>query len=405
MIARETNMKSAAFPSQKDSGTNEEIAGSAEISLSVLRTCDVLKCFHASEQPLGLAEIASKCHLSKPTAYRILVSLVSGQLLERSAKNRYSLAPGALRRKRFRLGYASQSEEFSFSRLVSESIRTSAYDAGLDLLILSNQYSQAKAIRNAEVFVREHVDLVIEFQTNQGSASTIAAILTNASIPTIAIEIPHPGAIFYGANNHRAGLIAGRALAQACLEHWDGSFQELLLLDLPMAGSIPRSRLTGTVDGVRELIPNPAAQKVHFIDGNGRFESSIDATRKFLRRNASQKVLVAGVNDPSCLGALTAFEEAGRSQCCFAVSHNGSLEARRELRRDGSRLVGSVGFFPEQYGEAVISLALDKLQGRQPPGTSFVKHKLLTKQTVNSFYPNDSKLAFGEEDSLLYSCR
>jgi ribose transport system substrate-binding protein len=398
-------MKSVAFPNQKDSGLNEEIARSVEISHSVLRTCDVLKCFHSSEQPLGLAEIASKCHLSKPTAYRILVSLVSGQLLERRAKNIYSLAWDTLRRKRFRLGYASQSEEFSFSRMVSESIRTSTYDAGLDLLILSNQYSQAKAVRNAEVFVREHVDLVIEFQTNEGSASTIAAILTNAAIPTIAIEIPHPGAIFFGANNHRAGLIAGRALAQACIEHWDGSFQELLLLDLPMAGSIPRSRLTGTVDGVRELIPNWAAQKVHYIDGNGRFESSLNAIRKFLRRNASQKILMAGINDPSCLGALTAFQESGRSHCCFAVSHNGSLEARRELRREGSRLVGSVGFFPEQYGEAVISLALDKLQGRQPPSSSFVKHKLLTKQTVNSFYPNDSNLAFGDEDSLLYSCR
>ncbi|GAC1650950.1 MAG: hypothetical protein NVS9B15_10860 [Acidobacteriaceae bacterium] len=86
------------------------------------------------------------------------------------------------------------------------------------------------------------------------------------------------------------------------------------------------------------------------------------------------------MNDPSCLGALQAFEEAGRSEHCLAVGQNAIIEARREMRRPNSRLVGSVGYFPEQYGEAVVRLALDIIDGKDTPPATFVKHQMITRE-------------------------
>ena len=129
----------------------------------------------------------------------------------------------------------------------------------------------------------------------------------------------------------------------------------------------------------------------------------MDAMRKYLRRGKRHRILLGAINDPSCLGALRAFEEAGRASECLAVSHNGGLEARMELRRRGSGLVGSVAYFPEQYGEAVIRLALDKLRGKAVPAASFVKHELLTRQTVDTFYPYDELLSDQQADSFLFS--
>lgn len=372
---------------------------------SVLRACSILRCFDQKRLMLGLAEVAEATQLSKATTYRILGSLVAGGMLELRGKNTYALPTRALHRRTYRIGYAAQTEEYSFSRLVADSVRCSAYEAGLELLVLNNRYSPTTAIRNAETFVREHVDLVIEFQTYQESASTVASRLVDASIPIIAIEIPHPGAIFYGANNYRAGLIAGRALAQACIARWKGKFDELLLVELPAAGSLVGSRLTGIVDGLREKLPDISDNVIQLINGAGRFETSLGAVRKHLSRHRQKKVLIGAVNDPSCLGALDAFAEVGRSHDCLAVSHNGALETRRELRKPGSSLVGSVAYFPEQYGEAVIQLALDKLQGHQVPAATFVKHHLLTPETVDTFYPNDRAWEEREGDSLLYSRR
>jgi ribose transport system substrate-binding protein len=370
---------------------------------SVGRACNILKCLENARDPLGLAEVAAMTEMSKPTTYRLLSTLVTEGMIERVAKNAYAPAFHSAKRKTYRIGFASQSEEFAFSRLVSESIQTSAYDARIDLLILNNRYSAATAVRNAELFVREHVDLVIEFQTRQERATTVSSRLIDASIPIIAIEIPHPSATYFGANNQRAGMIAGKALVHACQERWKGHFDELVLLELPAAGPLVHSRLTSMVSEVRRAFPEIAAESIRYINGNGRLDDSMEAMRRYLRRGTKHNILLGAINDPSCLGALRAIEEAGRGSNCLAVSHNGSLEARLELRRPGSSLIGSVAYFPEQYGEAVIRLALDKLQGKTVPAASFVKHELLTRETVDMLYPHDSMLTEHQSDSLLFS--
>jgi ribose transport system substrate-binding protein len=66
-------------------------------------------------------------------------------------------------------------------------------------------------------------------------------------------------------------------------------------------------------------------------------------------------------------------------------------------------MVGSVAYFPERYGEAVMSLALDKLQGKTIPPATFVRHQMITSENVDSFYPNDKLITTGDGDSLLYS--
>lgn len=375
------------------------------INRSVMRACAILRCFERRTTTLGLAQISAEAGLSKATAYRILTALVAGGLVERLEKNSYRAASRSSHRAAYRIGYAQHNDEFLFSRLVSESICSSAYEAGVDLVLLNNRSSPSMAARNADVFVRERVDLVVEFISNQESAAMVADRLAEAEIPVIAIEVPHPGALFCGPNNYRAGMLAGHALAQACISRWQGNFDELLLLGLPNPGPLVASRLTGIVAGLREKMSGVSDSKVRFMNGRGRFENSLEAVRKYLRHTSARRILIGTTNDPSCLGALSAFEEIGRSEDCMAVSHNGTLRARRELRRPGSSLVGSVGYFPEQYGESIIRLALDRLQGRQVPAATFIRHHLLNRDNVDRFYPNDALLANREGDSLLYSQR
>ena len=379
------------------------VTGESKENRSVVRACNILKCFEQVRAPIGVGEVAALTALDKATAYRILTTLVAQGMIERLGKNSYAPISRVAKGPFFRVGFAAQSEEFPFSRLVAESIQTSAYDAGIDLMILNNRYSAAAAVRNAELFVRQRVDLVIEFQTSHQRATTVSSRLSEASIPIIAIEIPHPGATYFGANNQRAGALAGKALVQACQEHWGAQFDQLVLLELPSAGPLVHSRLTSMVSEVRKSLPGVSAERIHFLNTNGRFEESMQAIRKYLRRRTKQRILLGAVNDPSCLGALRAFEEAGRESDCLAVSHNGSLEARMELRRPESRLVGSVAYFPERYGEAVIRLALDKLRGKAVPAASFVKHELLTRATVDKHYPYDAVLSEQQSESLLYT--
>jgi ribose transport system substrate-binding protein len=153
--------------------------------------------------------------------------------------------------------------------------------------------------------------------------------------------------------------------------------------------------------GVREELPKIDDSHIVRLNGNGRFGASLEIVRKHLRRSRAQGVLVGAMNDPSAIGALRAFEEVGRGDNCAVMGHNASAEARVELRRPGSRLIGSVGYFPESYGSGVISLALDILKGRRVPPAVFIKHKLITSENIDHFYPNDTLLMANELDTSL----
>jgi ribose transport system substrate-binding protein len=375
------------------------------VSTTLLRACSVLRCFSSGNPTYALKQIAELVALPTTTAHRILTSLVQGEILELRSKNLYGRRQTETRHCAFRFGYAAQTDENSFSRLVTESVRSYAFSNGIELVLADNHYSAASAVRNAERFVREKVDVAIEFQSYESVASKVAAQLGEAGIPVIAIEIPHPGAIYFGANNYRAGLIGGRALSKACQERWQGRVDEILMLKQAAAGQVPHSRLDGTVAALRKSLPDFSESKLRIMEGQGRFESSLDATRRFLRRSRSKRLLVSGINDLTCLGALQAIREAGRDEASLIVGQNGSIEARLEMRKAGSPFVGSVAYFPERYGEMVIALALDVLRGKQPPAATFTEHVLLTRSDVDKYYPNDLVESVPGKDSLLMSLR
>src|SRR3954452_4096295 len=106
-----------------------------------------------------------------------------------------------------------------------------------------------------ETRARAGVDLVLEFQTDEAIGPAIAAHYLEAGIPYIAIDIPHPGATYFGANNYEAGLIAGRYLGRWAKSHWNGQVDEVLLLELGRAGGLVRSRMSGILAGLKDTVP------------------------------------------------------------------------------------------------------------------------------------------------------
>lgn len=354
---------------------------------SLIRACQILKAFRDESECLRLSDLVDRTGLHKTTVLRMLTTLVEGGLLSRIRGNRYRLAIRPLGKRRYRFGYGMQSAQFSFSRTVAESLERSAAAADIDLLMLDNHDTPSMALRNSEIFVQERVDLVIESQTDTRISTEISARFSAASIPVIAIEIPHPQTIFYGANNSQAGLIAGRHLARWAEVQWQGTVDELLLLELPKAGQIPNARILGSLLGVLERLVWLSQEQVRILHTNGHFESALAATRAHLRRSRSKRSLVVAINDPCALGALQAFRDAGREEDCAIVGHNASPEVHPELARSGSRLIGSVGYFPERYGEGVIPLALNLLAGRAVPPATFIRHEMVTPHNLRSFYP------------------
>src|SRR5215471_8835183 len=220
---------------------------------SVMHSSQLLRAFRATGEALPLREIAKRSGLPKSMAFRLLYTLEKCSMVEKVGENLYQSCLRPFKQKLFRFGYASQGTEYGFTKEVSASLQRVAAAEGIELIVVDNQYNPKIAQRNADFLVREKVDLVIEFQTDEEVAPIVAAKYRAASIPLIAIEIPHPGATYYGANNYEAGLIGGRHLGRWVKRRWQAEADEIILLELPRAGNLPRMRLTGMLVGMKEI--------------------------------------------------------------------------------------------------------------------------------------------------------
>ena len=356
---------------------------------SVVHASRLLTSFRSSGEALPLREVAARSGLPKSMAFRLLYTLERCGMVEKVSENLYRSYLRPFKQKLFRLGYAAQGTDYQFSKEISTGLERAAAKEGIELISVDNRYNAKIAQRNADVLVREKVDLVIEFQTDEHVAPIVAAKYREANIPLIAIEVPHPGATYFGANNYEAGLIGGRHLGRWAKQQWHSGVDEIVLIALERAGNLPKMRLTGMLVGMKEVFPQLESCKVAFLDGDGKLGNSFEAVRRHLRGSRARRILVGAINDPSALGALRAFQEAGRTDCCAIMGQNASPEGRAELRQPGTRLIGSVAYFPEKYGEDIVSVALDILNRRPVPPAVFVKHQLVTPDNVNHIYPND----------------
>jgi ribose transport system substrate-binding protein len=364
---------------------------------SLVHASQILEAFQSAGDVLRLRDVVSRTGFNKGMCFRLLYTLHQCGFLDKVADNHYRLASEMRRRRLYRIGYAAQGQDASFDREVRASLARAAEREHIELIVVDNRYQPKIALRSADYLIREQVDLVIEFQTDEVIAPAIASKYMEANIPFIAIDIPHPGATYFGANNYRAGLLAGNYLGRWAKRHWAEQVDEILLIELQRAGSLPKARMRGVLAGITESIRLSERCRTSSVDGDGQFQTSLERVRKYLRETRAKRILVGAANDSSALGALRAFQEAGRANDCVVLGQNAEPEARAELRAANTRLIASVAYFPEKYGDGLIRLALDLLTHKPVSPAVFTNHQIITPENVDHFYPNDSLLMASPE--------
>lgn len=345
------------------------------------KALDILELLQSENQPMTLEAIHRQTKISKTTVYRVLKTYVHRGYLAQSPDGLYRQVS---RPKKLRFGFGGQSIDMPFSVEVTESLKNAASSVGVDLMILDNCYDATTAIRNAEEFVKNRVDLVIEFQVEQEAAPVIADKIAAAKIPMIAIDIPHPHATYFGVDNYRVGFEAGELLAKHAAKQWDGKVDWVLGLDLPEAGLLVQSRITGAFEGVKSGFSDLPIECFVRIDGRGMRDRSRKLISDFLARHTREKhILIAASTDTSALGAVDAVREHKREKHVAIVGQDCIAEAVEEMQRGSSPLIGSVSHEAGSYGPNLVHLGLAILRGQTVAPYNYVAHKMVTPQTLS----------------------
>src|ERR1039458_7946613 len=215
---------------------------------SVVHASAILGAFRSPGEVLRLRDIVSRSGLGKGMCFRLLYTMHDCGLLEKVGENEYRILFPLGAQHRFRIGYAGQDRSSSFCRQLLDGLVRACQTAQFELIVAANHHNPKAAVRNADGLIREHVDLAVMYE---GSAPEVAAKFQNAGVPILAIDIPYPGATYFGADNHLAGLMGGRCLGQYAAQQWRGEVDEILLLEIVRSGPVVRTRVEGIMDGIK----------------------------------------------------------------------------------------------------------------------------------------------------------
>ena len=343
------------------------------------KALDILELLEGEKAPVSVESVYQRTGFSKTTVYRILKTFVHRGYIAHQENGLYRLAS---RPRKPLFGFGAQSEELPFSQVVTASVKEAASSSGVNLLVLDNRYDGEVAVRNAETFVEKQVDLVIEFQIDQRVAPIIGDKIADAGIPLIAVDIPHPHATFFGVDNYRVGFEAGDLLGRHASTRWKGVVNWVVGLDIEEAGPLVLSRITGSFEGIRSVLPEIPIECFVRMDGCGMDEKSFRLIFEFLRRHPKDRILIAAGDDTSALGALRAVRGLKREKHVAIVGQDCISEVLDEMKVPGTPLIGSVSHEAHTYGPRLIELGIALVQGKVIPPYNYVEHKLVTADTL-----------------------
>ncbi|HEX9116982.1 MAG TPA: substrate-binding domain-containing protein [Anaerolineae bacterium] len=289
----------------------------------------------------------------------------------------------------YKIGFANLTEDIVFTQLVEQGMKDAAKASGkVDLVIADNKLDGATALANANNFVTQGVDGVVEFQTDEKFGNVIMDKFRAKKLPVIAIDIPMSGATFFGADNYKAGLLAGEAAAKYANDKWGGQVDAILLLELPQSGPVPAARMQGMLEGLQNNLKTKVADKMVFhLDSKNTQDESFKVVGDTLPKIPNAKHIVGmSINDGSGLGIIAALQAAGRQNQDIVVGQGADPSGQAEMMKPNSLYLGATGYFPEKYGSKIIPAMLDALNCKQIPPAIYMDHVFISKDNLCQLY-------------------
>ncbi len=305
---------------------------------SLVHASEILWVFQHPGEGLRLRDVMDRTGFGKGMCFRLLYTLRHCGFIEKVDGNRYRLTSEIRRRKRYRIGYASQGQDSSFGHEVQRGLVTAAERERVELIVVDNRYQPKIALKNARAADprgRRSGDRVPDRRV--GGAGDCGEVSRSEDS---AHRHRHPASrrdLFrrQQLRGGAAGRPVSRAMGAAALERPRRR---------DSAGGAGPCRIAARVAHSRRRRRHPRGDS-----RSGELAGGVDRRRRAVQDRARAGAAStcgsrapsaswsAAANDPSALGAARAFEEAGRADDCAIAGQNAEPDARAELRRRARR--------------------------------------------------------------------
>jgi ribose transport system substrate-binding protein len=294
-----------------------------------------------------------------------------------------------------RLAYTDIMGGIPFCIAVHEGVKSEFLQAGGTLdnwIYADNQYDSAIGLANAGIILAQEPDVLLWFQADAKVNAIVAHEYGEAGIPVIAIDVPVPGAPFMGVNNWMAAYTAGEHAAKLVEEKWGGwdAVDILVLGQMPVGGEVTMLRSEGFAQAFADKfgisVDDPKIVRSDFGMGEAP-EAKAAMTDVLAAHPDAEKIVLTSINEQTMQGAIAAMEVAGRWSPDDTIIVTQGLDELGQTQIRGGLTDAAIAYFPEDYGEYLIPMAIAMLTGQPVPPAVYIENAVVTLENIDQFYP------------------
>ena len=292
----------------------------------------------------------------------------------------------------WKIGWNNYAESHEFCFKVSNGIKETAKEYGLELEYTESLMDGAKMIANTQTLLDKGCDLIIDFNWVPSIGAQMLQMCNAEGVKLISMDTMYENTYYFGADSYRAGLMNGKYMSGVVIDKWGGKVDAFVGVYLMSGGEDVKNRVKGVVDymSTAEGIEFPPDDMVFYYDaGTDQISFCKQLATDILTANPDLKhILFATHNDETATGIFAGIEASERKADCLIVSTCGDTPFQEHIRNIESDVwPASCAFAPETYGSKVIPMAIDILEGKDVPMSVFVDHYILTKDNIDEHYP------------------
>lgn len=178
---------------------------------------------------------------------------------------------------------------------------------------------------------------------------------------------------YVGSDNINAGYLCG----------------EDLLEKLPNGGKIiivecpNRNSINERIKGFEKAIAREGFEVVARIDAKGNLDVALPEVEKVLKSEPDVAAIMCG-NDPTALGALVAVNAVGEKDILI-YGIDGSPELKKELIKESSSIVATVGQSTKKMGYEAASVGIKIMNGEKYERLIYIETFLINKENVETY--------------------
>ncbi|MHB1346275.1 MAG: sugar ABC transporter substrate-binding protein [Candidatus Humimicrobiaceae bacterium] len=264
-------------------------------------------------------------------------------------------------------------------------------------LVLDNAFDVNTTIKNGDAVLAWKPDVFVEYGMDEKTNQMISKKAQEQKTWVLGLDVTFENYPFMGGDNWANGTISGDFAIKYINEKFGGieNVDRVYYCWNPEFGEVVSYRMWGA----RKVMVDTFGNDVDFlVDGSKAVQ--VKVTNDFqspwldiLAKYPNDKnIVVFAPYEAAAAGMYAAAKTLGRWDAdAILLNSLGGDDLGRPLIRSGIT-DSTVGWVPETYGTYVIPLALAHMYGNPIPAVTYLQHALLTKDTIEQFYPGETSL-------------